>query len=242
MSGHLFAVLDTETTGTDPTKDQVIEFGFAVTDLDGILAQGSQLVRPTCPISPEASAVHHLIDEDVRDAGSLEDAIASARGQWTGCGEASAYVAQNAPFDKPFLPMLTDKPWLDTLRMGRRYLPELTCHSNQYLRYRLGLDVPRDIPAHRALGDCIVTSALLRYLLAGPARDDFERMGVVEFAKHVDSPMVLDTVNFGKYRDWKWANVPRDYLAWILAQGQFDPDVAFTARHYLIGPRPASQI
>ena len=119
--------------------------------------------------------------------------------------------------------------------MARRYLPEAPGHSNQVLRYHLKLDVSRDIDVHRAEGDCITTAALLRYLLNGPARDDFERLGVSEFAKHVDSPLVLTMCNFGKHAGKRWAEVPRDYLDWICRQRDFDPDVAFTARHYLYG-------
>jgi exodeoxyribonuclease X len=233
MSGLLFMVVDCETTGPDE-HDQPIEIAYCATDLDGELCRNSVLVKPTIPISPGASACHHMIEEDLVNALSLdaamEDLMAPHLEAWT---EASAYVAHNAPFDRRQLPLLNDRPWLDTLRMARRYLPDLTSHANQVLRYALKLPVPRDIPAHRALGDCIVTAALLRYLLTGPARDDFERLGVAEFAKHVDSPMVLGTVNFGKHVGKKWDEVPRDYLAWIVRQPDFDPDVTFTARHYL---------
>jgi exodeoxyribonuclease X len=129
--------------------------------------------------------------------------------------------------------MLTDKPWLDTYRMALRYLPDAPGHGNQVLRYFLRLPVSRDVPAHRALGDCITTAALLRHLLAGPAREDFERLGVAGFAAHIDSPLVLQACNFGKHAGKAWAEVPRDYLAWILRTGGFDPDVTFTAKHWL---------
>jgi exodeoxyribonuclease X len=233
MSGLLFLVLDTETTGPDD-HDQPIEIAYCVTDLDRELGSNSVLVKPTIPITPGASACHHLVDEDLVDAPALDAAtellMAPHLEAWT---EASAYVAHNAPFDRRQLPLLTDRPWLDTLRMARRYLPDLQGHANQFLRYALKLNVPRDVSAHRALGDCIVTAALLRYLLTGPARDDFERLGVAEFAKHVDSPMLLYLCNFGKHVGKKWGDVPSDYLAWILRQPDFDPDVTFTARYWL---------
>lgn len=236
MSGLLFLVLDTETTGQED-HDQPVEIAYCATDLDRELGSNSVLVKPTIPISPGASACHHLIDEDLVDALSLDRALDWLMGKvlnesavWPGI---TAYVAHNAPFDKPRLPILSDRPWLDTLRMARRYLPDLPHHGNQFLRYALKLAVPRDLPAHRALGDCIVTAALLRYLLTGPARDDFERLGVEGFSKHVDSPMVLTMCNFGKHSGKRWADVPDDYLAWILRQPDFDPDVRHTAEHYL---------
>lgn len=236
MSGPLFLVLDTETTGQED-HDQLVEVAYCATSLDRDIASDSTLVKPTIPISPGASACHHLIDEDLAGSPSVDEAlawlanrVARESSTWPGV---SAYVAHNAPFDRPRLPVLNDRPWLDTLRMARRYLPELPSHANQFLRYALKLEVTRDIPAHRALGDCIVTAAILRYLLTGPARDDFERMGVEGFAKHIDSPLVLHTVNFGKHAGKKWSEVPPDYLSWILRQPDFDPDVAHTARWYL---------
>lgn len=236
MSGPTFLVIDTETTGTDPAKDQVVELGFAVTDLGAIgsMQSDAYLCKPTVPISPEASAVHHLIDDDLEYEEPLEATLSFLREmpRWT---EAVAYVAHNAPFDRSFLPMLDDKPWLDTYRMAQRYLPELSKHSNQFLRYALKLDVQREVPAHRAEGDCIATAALLRYLLAGPAKADFERLGVAGFAAHVDSPLVLQVCRFGKYAGKKWSDVPFDYLSWILRQPDFDPDVRHTAKVHLTG-------
>jgi exodeoxyribonuclease X len=236
MSGLIFLVLDTETTGPDE-HDQPVEVGHCATDLNRFICYDSVLVKATIPIAPGASAVHHLLDDDLVSAPELGDAVNAMRTECLHWADAVAYVAHNAPFDRPKLPMLADKPWLDTLRMARRYLPEAASHSNQFLRYFLKLDVPRNLPAHRTLCDCLTTAALLRFLLTGPARDDFERLGVVEFIKHVDSPLLLEQCNFGKHQGNRWADVPRDYLAWICSKQGFDPDVTFTAQTYLRGPQ-----
>lgn len=235
MNDCIFIVLDTETTGTDPATDQVIELGFVATTQSATLGSGSALVRPSVPISPGASACHHLIDSDVESAAPLAVITDALLNPWCHVPEFIAYVAHNAPFDRGFLPDLTDHPWLDTYRMAKRYLPELTCHTNSFLRYALKLDVPRDIPAHRALGDCIVTAALLRYMLDGPARADFERMGTKEFQLFIDGPLLLTTCNLGMHAGKKWAEVPRGYLQWMDRTGGFDPDTTFTAKHYLYG-------
>lgn len=233
MIGPIIIVLDTETTGVDHSVDQVIELGFAATTLDKTISYGSALVKPSVPISAGASACHHLIDSDVENAAPLAVVVDALLNPWCQVPETIAYAAHNAPFDRGFLPDLTDRPWLDTYRMARRYLPELPTHTNQFLRYALKLDVPRDIPAHRALGDCIVTAALLRWLLAGPARADFERMGTKEFETFIDGPLLLTMCNFGKHAGKRWAEVPRDYLAWMDRTGGFDSDTTFTAKHYL---------
>jgi exodeoxyribonuclease X len=62
-------VIDIETTGTDPEQDAVIEIASVDVLADGTIAnRQSTLVRPGIPVPPEASAVHHLIDEDLAGA------------------------------------------------------------------------------------------------------------------------------------------------------------------------------
>ena len=221
-------ILDVETTGLDPARDRVVEIGYAVTDLNETLQSGSSLVDPGIPIPPAASAIHHLLDEDVAGAPNLDAAIKTLPGLLP-----AAYVAHNAPFDASFLPMLHG-PWLDTRRIARRYMPELPEFSNQFLRYALKLDVPRDTVAHRAEGDCIVTAALLRYLLNGPAKADFEGQALPEFIAQQQKPVLLHTVGFGKHKGLLWSEVPRGYLDWLAKNDRdSDEDTRYTTHYYL---------
>lgn len=223
-----FLVLDVETTGLDPKVDKVCEVGWcATTETVGIFSR-SYLVNPGIPISPGASAVNHLVDADVAEAMTL-DQLASANYFW----DWGFPVAHNAPFDSAFLPMVKG-PWLDTKRMALRYLPELESHSNQFLRYYLKLDVPRTLVPHRAEGDAVVTATLLRYLLNGPAKADYERQPIADFIAQQAEPVLLHRVNFGKHKGKPWAQVPRDYLQWLERNSQdSDEDTQFTVRHYL---------
>jgi exodeoxyribonuclease X len=226
-----FVVLDVETTGDDTTTDKVCEIGWCVTNLTSTIVSGGRLVNPKISISPGASAVHHLIDSDVVGCPTLDEVVLLHNMfDW------GIPVAHNAPFDSTFLPMIKGS-WLDTLRMARRYLPEAPKHSNQFLRYYLQLDVPRAHPPHRAEGDAIVTAALLRYLLNGPAKADYERQPIAEFIAQQTQPVLLHTVNFGKHRGKLWAEVPRDYLQWLRRNSQdSDEDTKFTVEHYLHYP------
>jgi exodeoxyribonuclease X len=245
MSGPLFLVLDCETTGTDHAVDRVVELGAVLTSETETLAYASTLVNPGIPIRPDASAVHHLVDENVANAPALERAVEDVVAvvmQGQDRFEVDAYVAHNAPFDRGFLgEHFSAAPWIDTYRAAKRYLPDLPGHSNQFLRYGLGLPVKHQseildpaMSPHRALGDAIVTAALLRFLLAGPAGEDYRRLGMRDFAAHVDSPLLLTTVGFGKHQGKPWAEVPADYLAWMLRQNPgFDYDTEFTARYYM---------
>jgi exodeoxyribonuclease X len=245
-----YLVLDCETTGMDHEKDRVVEVGAAITTATEGIVYDSALVDPGIPIPPEASAIHHLVDEDVRGCETIEEAIKDLLempDEEEVGNPVVAYVAHNAPFDRGFLgKYLPELPWIDTLRMARHYLPELPHHGNQYLRYALKLcvsdveDATGRVVAHRALGDALVTAALFRHMVNGPAKADFDSMPLAEFVAMLDAPMLLTRINFGKHKGKLWAEVPRDYLRWLLGQEESDRDVTFTAKHYYHGPLGSS--
>jgi len=153
-------VIDIETTGTDPTVDATIEIASVDLLKDGTIAnQRTALVRPPLPVPPEASAVHHLIDEDLAFAPTLDEVLDQFRG-------ADAYVAHNANFERAFLEhLLGDALWACTYKCALRIWPDLPAHNNQALRYRLGFVNPfgidrHTLSPHRALSDAIVTAAV----------------------------------------------------------------------------------
>jgi exodeoxyribonuclease X len=92
----LIRVIDIETTGTDPANDAIIE--IASVDLvrgGGITNAMDTLVRPGKPIPPRASAVHHIVDEDVANAPALAEVVDRFRG-------ADFYVVHNCEFEASF--------------------------------------------------------------------------------------------------------------------------------------------
>ena len=222
-----FLVVDTETTGIDPAGCKVVEFAWVLTSLTKNLAAGSSLVNPGCPIPPEASAVHHLVDEDVAGEPSLEEVLRALPGLLRGF-KVGAFAAHNAQFDAAFLPTLRQRPWLCTYRLARRLLPDSPAFGNQYLRYALKLDVPeaQGLAAHRALADAYVTAATLRHFLARIDGDPAWPQEPTALAMHLAQPILLKTCGFGKHKGTPWAEVPKSYLGWMLgADGMTDMDV-----------------
>lgn len=220
----MIIVLDTETTGTDPTQDCVVELAGAV--IEGPLRYDT-LVKPTRSIPPEASAVHHLTDADFNEAmPTLEEAW---REMETKLGNEPPVIlaAHNAPFDASFIGALSGgAPWLDTCRCARHIYPDCPNFSNQTLRYYLKLepDLPRSLAPHRALYDVIVTADLLAQLLISHSID--------ELLKLQEQPVLLRICRFGKHRDVPWSEVPKDYLKWAAKQ-DFDEDTRYTIRYWL---------
>lgn len=219
-------VLDSETTGVDPDKDRVVEIAGAIVDTTKkkITKVFEQLVNPGIPIPPEAMAIHHILDRQVADAPTLEEAIALHVTPLMDF----VPVAHNAEFDSKFIP-LPGMRWVCTWRCAKHLFPDVMSYSNQALRYALRLfkePEAKAMPPHRARADVWVTANLLLRMLDGRTERDLLSL--------TEQPILLRTVHFGKHRGEKWADVPRDYLRWIL-KSDFDRDVEHTARHYLNG-------
>ena len=219
-------VVDVETTGLDPQVHDLVEYAAVSVSVENrcIKPHGyaSFLVNPGHPIPPEASAVHHLTDRDVANAIPADELRAMLRRDVT-------YAAHNAKFDAGFLRLPIA---ICTKKLAYRIWPTAPRHSNQVLRYWIGIEFNDasqravELPPHRALHDAFVTAHLLLHLLAAIDWD------IDRAIKISSEPALLPKVTFGKHAELTWANVPKDYLQWVIKQ-DFDEDVKFTAKHYL---------
>jgi exodeoxyribonuclease X len=227
---HLFVALDTETTGLDPKIDRVVEIGWTKLRKGVVSAPRGILVNPGRPIPPEASAIHHIIDEDVATSPMIEAAAAFAAKDWEDGGSEIVYVAHNAAFDRQFLPaaIIGDHPWICTHKCSLRIFPEAKQHTNQALRYHLkpeGLDRELAKDTHRAGPDTYVTAFNLRELL--------KRATVEQLIQWSNEPALLITCYFKKYKGTPWREVPPDYLQWVIRQPDMEEDIKYTANYWL---------
>lgn len=62
------AVLDVETTGTNPGQDRIVQIAITIHYPDKEPIPWCGYVNPTISIPPEATAVHHITDEMVKEA------------------------------------------------------------------------------------------------------------------------------------------------------------------------------
>jgi hypothetical protein len=118
----------------DPATDAIIE--IASVDMvrgGGITNAIDTLVRPTKAIPPSASAIHHIIDEDVQNAPQLGDVIERFRG-------ADYYVAHNCEFEQSFFAAqgIQLGPWICTYKSALRVWPDFEGRTTRKLRYALG--------------------------------------------------------------------------------------------------------
>jgi exodeoxyribonuclease X len=187
----------------------------------------SELVRPPLRIPPEASAVHHLTDDDVIGSPDL-NALVHSYMDTDGSAGVDVFVAHNWSFEAQWLgEHLQGRPALCTYKAALRVWPDAPGHSNQILRYWLepkGLDRTVATPPHRALPDAFVTAHILRELLRVATAE--------EMIAWTTEPALLPRVKFGKHRGCRWTDVPAGYLTWVIEKSGLGPDIKFTAEHH----------
>jgi DNA polymerase-3 subunit epsilon len=64
---HPFAVFDLETTGTNIANDRIVEISIVKIMIDGGQKIKTHRVNPTIPIPPQATQIHGITDDDVRN-------------------------------------------------------------------------------------------------------------------------------------------------------------------------------
>lgn len=91
---------DIETTGLNVATDRIVEISMIKVMPDGSKETRTRRLNPTIPISPEAEAIHHISDEDVKDCPTFRQ-IAKSLAQWMQGCDIAGY--NSAKFDIPLL-------------------------------------------------------------------------------------------------------------------------------------------
>jgi DNA polymerase-3 subunit epsilon len=76
---------DLETTGTDITNDRIVEISLVKVFPNGDREVKTKRINPEMPIPPEATAVHKITDEDVKDCPTFRQIAKSLAGYIEGC-------------------------------------------------------------------------------------------------------------------------------------------------------------
>jgi len=156
------ALIDTETTGRDPTKDRIIEIGVVMGLRGEVVSRFSKLIDPGCPIPAESSAVHGIKDADVAGMPKFAE-IAVELVAFLGDAIPAAY---NASFDRGFVlaeldragvrpdapppAMRREVDWIDPLSFARELYKDEQSRALGDMARRLGIQLTN---AHRATDD-----------------------------------------------------------------------------------------
>lgn len=228
---------DLETTGTNILNDRIVEISMIKVFPDGHDEQRTIRINPERPIPAEASAIHHIFDEDVADKPTFKQVASQLAQSFLGCDIAGF---NSNRFDIPMLSEEFARAGVDFDFTRPRFIDVQTIFHKKEQRtltaaYRFYCD--KDLEgAHSANAD---TRATYEVLMAQLDRyhdlpNDIDKLA--EFSaqnKNVDlmGRMIYDeqgreVINFGKYKGRLAADVLRTdpgYFSWI-QQGEFPSD------------------
>lgn len=163
----LCVVFDTETTGLDPVRDELVQIS-GVRVVNGRILRGETfdaLIDPGRPIPAGSTGIHGITDDMV--AGRPPPPLVVAR--FAEFARDAVLVAHNAAFDLAFLRkweteagVRFDHPVLDTLLLSAVLHEDIEDHSLDGIAARLGIAIRA---RHNALGDAMATAEVFVRLI-----------------------------------------------------------------------------
>ncbi|WP_241498927.1 exonuclease domain-containing protein [Rufibacter ruber] len=161
----MYAIVDIETTGSQPAEDRITEIAVFIHDGNQVVDQFHSLINPGRPIPFFISQLTGITDEMVKDAPRFHE-VAKQIVQIT---EGNVFVAHNVRFDYSFLKkefadlgFTFQRKTLCTVRLSRKLMPGLPSYSLGKLCQSVGIPLQM---RHRAIGDAEATSVLFDRLL-----------------------------------------------------------------------------
>lgn len=228
---------DLETTGVNITHDKIVEISYIKIYPNGTEEEKTLRVNPGRHIPEEATAVHHITDEDVKDAPMFKDIAKSLSHVFEGCDIAGF---NSNRFD---IPLLSEEFMNAGVVMDftkRKFVDVQTIFHKMEQRtlvaaYKFYCD--KDLnDAHSASADTRATYEVLKAQLDrySDLRNDIDYLS--DFSsqkKNVDlmgrivyNEKQQEVFNFGKYKGVTVEEVLRkdpSYYAWMM-QGDFAQD------------------
>jgi DNA polymerase-3 subunit epsilon len=230
---RLGLVVDVETTGLDPQRDEIIEIAMTpfTYGLDGAVFSVDEsfqgLRQPSEPISPEITAITGITNEMV--AGQVIEPAAVAKF----AAPASLVIAHSAAFDRRFLERFSDvfstKPWACSLGQIDWAAEGFEGTKLAYLAQATGFFYDR----HRAMHDCLATIELLAMRL--PRSDVTGLSRLLDGARAVTCRIWAENSPFDlketlKARGYRWNGDPGPQpRAWYIdvPESQREAEVRF---------------
>lgn len=207
----IIRVVDTETTGMEPPAE-VCEIGWADYDTElKTVRSPYSIVHRVESMPPEVRAIHHISLAESQAGLPFEADEFLHRSLTDG---AIGFAAHNLKFEEQWL-NFGDCWKICTYKVALRVWPQAPSHSNGALRYWLedqGLIAPnhgQTMPPHRAGPDAYVTAHILQAAFAAGATG-------AQMVAWTKQPALLPTCPIGEHRGKPWAEVPHDFLIWMV--------------------------
>lgn len=165
---QLYCSVDLEFTGFDPSRDQILEIGFAFFKLSKkgleIVEQWDQVFKPTIEVHPKILGLTGITQEELDaapDFSEYREFLQEKLGN-------AIIMGHNPVMDVKFLEAngvrLSGKT-IDTLELVQFILPTHHSYNLENLVHYFGIKHAEARAAHRALGDALSTIGLLENLM-----------------------------------------------------------------------------
>jgi len=214
-------ILDTE---THTLNGQPIEIAYAPVDImdHKISLDKSRLFDQlySCdePISFAAMAVHHILESDL-DGQPHYSSFKLPQ-------ETTYIIGHNIDYDIRAIEKCgvntTHIKAICTLALARHVWPDAEAHNISALIYMItrGSGRAREMirKAHRADMDIILTANILMHIV-----HHLKISSIDELYEASEEARIPRTINFGKHRGTAIAELPADYVQWLLRQEELDP-------------------
>ena len=225
---------DLETTGVDAAKDRIVEISMVKIGINGEKQVKTRRINPEMPIPAEATAVHGITDEDVKNEPTFKQIAKSLAKYIEGC-DFGGFNSNR--FDLPVLVEEFMRAEVDVDFRNRKFIDVQNIFHKKEQRtlvaaYKFYCD--KDLEnAHSAEADTLATYEVLeaqieRYGDIGSTVEELASFSthneMVDFAGRITlNEKGEEIFTFGKYKGRKVEDVFRmepSYYSWMM-QGDF---------------------
>ena len=221
---------DLETTGVNVTKDRIVEISYLKIMPDGREESKTRRINPQIPIPPQATAIHGITDEDVKDCPVFREIAVSLAKQIKGCDLAGF---NSNRFDIPLLAEEFLRAGVDIDLNKQKFIDVMTIYHKMEPRnlataykFYCGKDL---MEAHQAENDVRATYEVLMSQLERYPELENDVEALASFSSFTDNidfagRMIYnengdEVFNFGKYKGRLVAEVLQKdtaYYGWVM--------------------------
>lgn len=186
-----------------------------------------QLFQVDAALSYAAMAVHHILESDL---------VGMPHYQSFRLPEQTQYIiGHNVDYDINAIARcgvdVSNIKAICTLALARKAWPNASAHNLSALIYMVSNGSPKAREmlkgAHRADADIILTANILAHIVLKLNIQDLQMLYESSEAARIPTHL-----NFGKHRGTAIADLPSDYVQWLLKQDSLDPYVQKALQQY----------
>lgn len=235
---------DIESTGLSTTDDRIVEISVHKVGIDGEAESKTRRVNPGIPISPQATEVHGITDEDVKDMPPFNKIAKSLHDLIQGC-DIGGFNSNR--FDCPMLYNEFRRAGINWNYKQHHFIDVgniFKIMEPRTLEAAVKFYLNREHDgAHGAAADTQATAEVFFHMINKYKAELPDTVDQLELFCNYDAPLMdlsgkftsdkdgTILLNFGKYRGERAEDHP-DFLQWIMSK-DFPPDTVQVCEHVL---------